>query len=144
MTTDNGGNWVAVWSSTEALGWIGTDTDILVARSTDNGATWTAPAALNTNAAIDSGGDRFSQLATDRAGHWVVVWDSDDALSGTIGTDYDILYAKEPVGAVGGLAELPAVSDSSGPNYALLAALAAAALVALTAGAWYSRRRWLG
>ena len=43
---------------------------------------------------------------------------------------------------VGGIAELPEVSDSSAPNYIALAALAAAALVALTAGTWYARRRW--
>ena len=44
---------------------------------------------------------------------------------------------------VGGLAELPDVSDSSSPSYIALAGLAAAALVALGAGAWYARRRWL-
>ena len=44
---------------------------------------------------------------------------------------------------VGGLAELPDVSDSSSPSYIALAGLAAAALVALSAGAWYARRRWL-
>jgi len=45
---------------------------------------------------------------------------------------------------VGGVARLPNVSGSSGPNYLALAGLAAALLVALTAGAWYARRRWLG
>jgi hypothetical protein len=46
---------------------------------------------------------------------------------------------------VGGIAELPEVSDSSGPNYAALAGgLAAAALLALAAGGWYARRRWVG
>lgn len=44
---------------------------------------------------------------------------------------------------VGGLAELPGVSGSSGPNYVLLAGLAAAAVVALGAGGWYARRRWV-
>ena len=44
---------------------------------------------------------------------------------------------------VGGIAELPDVSDSSGLSYIALAGLAAAALLALTAGAWYARRRWL-
>jgi protein-disulfide isomerase len=47
---------------------------------------------------------------------------------------------------VGGIAELPDVagdSGSSGPSYFALAGLAAAALLALTAGAWYARRRWL-
>jgi len=46
---------------------------------------------------------------------------------------------------VGGTAQLPDVSGSSGRNYIALAGLAAGALVALTAGAWYVRkRRWLG
>jgi hypothetical protein len=44
---------------------------------------------------------------------------------------------------VGGLAALPDVAGSSGPNYALLGGLAAAALVALGAGGWYARRRWV-
>ncbi len=46
--------------------------------------------------------------------------------------------------AVGGIAELPGASDSARRNYVPLAALAAAALVALMAGGWYARRRWLG
>ena len=49
--------------------------------------------------------------------------------------------APTPTPPVGGIAELPDVSDSSGRNYMALAALAAAALVALTAGGWYARRR---
>jgi hypothetical protein len=43
---------------------------------------------------------------------------------------------------VGGTAELPDVSPSSGPNYVALAGLAAAALLALAAGGWHARRRW--
>jgi len=43
---------------------------------------------------------------------------------------------------VGGIAELPAASDSSGHNYVALAGLAAAAVVALGAGGWYARRRF--
>jgi hypothetical protein len=45
---------------------------------------------------------------------------------------------------VGGIADLPDVSQSAGRNHVALAALSATALVALTAGAWYARRRWLG
>lgn len=44
---------------------------------------------------------------------------------------------------VGGLAELPGAAGSSGPNHVLLGGLAAAALVALGAGGWYARRRWV-
>jgi len=51
-------------------------------------------------------------------------------------------FAQAPT-PVGGLAELPDVSDSSGRNYIALAALAAAATLALTAGGWYARRQLL-
>jgi lysophospholipase L1-like esterase len=58
--------------------------------------------------------------------------------SGTWETTYDFPTP------VGGVAELPDVSDSSDPDYVVVAVLAAAALVALGAGGWYARRRWLG
>jgi len=47
-------------------------------------------------------------------------------------------------GPVGGIAELPAVVESDWParNFMALAGLATTALIALTAGAWYARRRW--
>jgi hypothetical protein len=44
---------------------------------------------------------------------------------------------------VGGIAELPDVSDPAARDYVALVGLAAAALAALTAGAWWARRRWL-
>ena len=45
--------------------------------------------------------------------------------------------------AVGGIAELPDISDSSAANYPALAGLVAAALVALVAGGWYASGRRL-
>ncbi len=93
--TDGAGNWVTVWSSSDALGGtIGTDRDILVSRSTDNGETWTAVAVLNSNAATDGGNDLAVQLATDREGTWVAVWYSTDTLGGTLGSDADLLFAR--------------------------------------------------
>ncbi|OFW64318.1 MAG: hypothetical protein A2Y74_06850 [Actinobacteria bacterium RBG_13_63_9] len=49
------------------------------------------------------------------------------------------------VGPVGGIADLPDVAqgDSSARTFTVVAG-AAAALLTLTAGAWYARRRWLG
>jgi len=44
--------------------------------------------------------------------------------------------------AVGGVADLPEVAGSSGPNYIALAGGLAAVLLSLTAGAWYARRRF--
>jgi len=95
VTTDAAGNWVAVWYSSESLsGTIGTDHDILVARSVNNGVSWTAPTALNTNAASDSGIDADPKLSVDAAGNWIAVWHSLDDLGGTIGTDFDILVSR--------------------------------------------------
>jgi hypothetical protein len=95
VTTDEQGTWIAVWRSWNSLGGtIGTDYDILVARSTDDGVTWTAPTALNTNATSDAGLDSRPQLTTDQQGTWVAVWHSSDSLAGTIGTDFDILVAR--------------------------------------------------
>jgi len=91
VATDGAGHWVVVWDSDDDLGGtIGTDYDILVARSTDNGATWTAPAALTTNSAWD----RFPRVATDGGGNWLAAWMSSDDLGGTIGSDVDILVAR--------------------------------------------------
>jgi len=62
VTTDGAGNWLAVWHSGDSLGGrIGTDDDILVASSADNGETWTAPAALNDFATTDSEWDVWPQ-----------------------------------------------------------------------------------
>ena len=149
VTTDGAGNWVTVWASDENLGGtIGTDLDMLVAHSTDKGATWTAPTALNTYATTDTRSDHFPQVTTDGAGNWVAVWDSGENLGGTIGTDLDILVATSAP-PVGGIAELPEVAGapletggSSGPSAGMLAGVAASA-VALGGAAWYTRRRRL-
>jgi hypothetical protein len=43
---------------------------------------------------------------------------------------------------VGGIAELPDVSDSTGRSYMAVAGGLATAVVALATGGWYARRRW--
>jgi hypothetical protein len=59
--------------------------------------------------------------------------------------DTDVLDWTADVSAppVGGIAELPEVADSSAGDYVGLAGLAAVALAAVPAGAWWARRRWL-
>ncbi len=77
LATDGNGNWVAVWRSDDSLGGtIGNDDDVLVARSSDGGRSWSLPIALNTDAATDtsSEGDVLAQVATDGAGVWLVTW----------------------------------------------------------------------
>jgi hypothetical protein len=95
IATDGSGNWVAVWRSDDSLGGtIETDSDILVARSIDNGMSWTAPVELNDGASTDSVTDEFPTLATDGAGVWIAAWTSTNSLGGMIGTDFDILYSR--------------------------------------------------
>jgi hypothetical protein len=58
----------------------------------------------------------------------------------------DVFVDPPLVDPVGGIAELPDVAGDSGSStgaYAGLAGGLAAAVLALTAGAWYARRRWI-
>jgi len=67
---------------------------------------------------------------------------TDGILIFTIGTIRVLAEWQEYSPAVGGTALLPNISDSSPSNYIALAALAGLALVALSGGARYVRRRW--
>jgi hypothetical protein len=94
LATDGKGTWILVWSSTEDLRKTGKrDRDVHFAVSTDNALSWSAPRALNANAAHDWGDDEAPDIATDDKGRWVVVWQSSDSLGNTKGGDRDILFA---------------------------------------------------
>ncbi len=74
-----GGVWIAAWDTDNTLGGtIGADEDILFARSTDDGATWSTPAALNSRAAVDgtSARDLFVDVAADMSGVVIAIWQS--------------------------------------------------------------------
>ncbi|MCC6797357.1 MAG: exo-alpha-sialidase [Candidatus Hydrogenedentes bacterium] len=89
---DATGTFVIVWESDKDLGGTGSDSDIHFCRSIDSGATWSSPAALNTNAAADTGFDHAPQIATDGSGNWTAVWHSYEDLNGA-GTDADIFIS---------------------------------------------------
>ena len=109
VATDGSGKWIAVWESSENLGGTaGTDYDIFVATSLDNGTTWTAPDLLNSNGASDSGSDSKPRISTDGEGNWVVLWQSGDTLGGTVGIDTDIFVS---------------TSGDNGANWSALAVL---------------------
>lgn len=93
IKSDGHGNWVVTWSSTDSLGGrLGNDRDIFIARSTDNGATWTDPAPANSFAEKDgSASDYYAHLATDGYGNWLVQWRS--TVDDGYGTDWDVFVA---------------------------------------------------
>lgn len=96
--TTDGEVWILVWGSQNDLrGTIGDDGDLLIARSTDAGETWTAPEALDPNASRDSRQDLDPVVVTDGAGRWVAAWSSSDDAGGTIGTDFDIVFSRAHV-----------------------------------------------
>lgn len=86
------GTWISVWSSNNSSGGIGSDSDILFSRSTDSGASWSAPAALDPGAGLDGGfADSQPDVAYGSGGVWIAVWTSTNDLGGPIGSDNDIL-----------------------------------------------------
>jgi 6-phosphogluconolactonase (cycloisomerase 2 family) len=94
LTSDGQGNWVAVWFSLSTLdGTIGSDRDILVARSSNGGLTWSAPSALNSYAETDTGDDVNAWVTTDGHGTWLTMWNTTETLGDTIGADRDILLS---------------------------------------------------
>ncbi|MEZ6084407.1 MAG: exo-alpha-sialidase [Phycisphaerae bacterium] len=114
LTTDGAGIWIAAWESEDSLGGsIGFDQDILYARSTDDGATWSTPSPLNINADTDLEDDGNVQLATDGASNWIAVWDSEDDLGGSTGVDRDILVSKSTDGGITWTAPSPLNSNAA-------------------------------
>ena len=95
LVTDGRGHWIVVWMSNDTLGGhIGRDQDILVARSDDDGLTWSDPYPLNANAADDEGSDEYPYAETDGQGNWVVSWKSDDELGGAASGKDNIFIAR--------------------------------------------------
>lgn len=70
LETSGTGVWIASWQS----GALEVETDVYYSRSTDNGATWSKPTALNENPETDSIPDYSPRFATDGAGNWVCIW----------------------------------------------------------------------
>lgn len=100
IQTDGSGLWIVVWDSNDDLdGQLAPpiNVDIFVSFSTDNGATWTDSAPLQSNAAIDSGLDTRPVLVTDHNGNWLCAWTSNEPAFGGGGGvlgEFDILSAR--------------------------------------------------
>lgn len=115
IATDRQGHWVVTWAFRDFSGGgaLGNDFDILCAVSSNNGATWSAPAVLNAEAATDTSAENSPVVATDRWGHWMVVWQSNNSLGGTIGTDDDLLFATSTDNGVTWSTAAPVNSDAA-------------------------------
>lgn len=92
IASDGASRWIASWRSTEDLGGIGTDWDIFISESNDNGSIWSPPIVLNANATTDSGTDQGPKPTTDKNGNWIVAWVSFEDIGGS-GTDQDVFAA---------------------------------------------------
>ena len=89
VATDNAGTWAVVWGSGEDMAGTGTDDDIFMSQSTDNGATWSTPVAVNPWAASDSLRDASPQISMNGA-NWTVSWSSAHDPSDDMQTDFEI------------------------------------------------------
>jgi hypothetical protein len=67
--------------------------DIRVARSIDDGLTWSEPAALNVGSNTDLGDDGGPGIATDGLGNWLAIWDS-SGFADPYREDFDILVRR--------------------------------------------------
>mgnify|MGYP000429725088 CR=1 FL=1 len=67
--------WTIVWANRRDLtGGSGTDEDIVASYSEDQGATWSAPVYVNSNATEDDSTDYFPRIAMNKSGFAVAVW----------------------------------------------------------------------
>lgn len=90
LKTDGLGNWVSMWKVSE-----GANALVYMARSSNNGVTWSAPHVLDSEATVDLGGEiYFPSIAANGAGNWIATWASISDLSGTAGTDSDIVFTR--------------------------------------------------
>jgi hypothetical protein len=95
MAADGMGRVIAIWRSEDSLdGTVGDDYDLMVARSSDEGQTWSNPAPLNEYALTDFDDDHGPRIATDGSGVWIVAWQTRDEIGGAAGDDLDIVMTR--------------------------------------------------
>ncbi len=97
IATDARGNWLVAWRSQRFMVLPNYESDIMVARSTDNGLTWPVQVPLNVQYSCDVGWDDNPAIATDEKGKWIIAWESNDSAfggnPGGVFGDYKIVYA---------------------------------------------------
>jgi hypothetical protein len=119
IASDGEGNVVATLNFHNLAG--GVDYDVYAFTSSDSGNTWSAPISVGLDETTDSHDERYPFVGTDKAGHWVCTYSSDDSLSDTIGSDYDVLYSESrdnghtwtPCKAISGIMRSDTASDQT-------------------------------
>lgn len=79
---------------------FGLDSDVLVSRSTDDGATWSTPSPLAAYSAIDQSTDDWPALAGDGDARVVATWRSFDPGEDELGLDADLFGAVSDDGGI--------------------------------------------
>jgi|GEM_PF-4698276 len=75
IAVDDSGRWVVAWISHNAVGpHDDLDADVLVSMSTDAGATWSAPALLDSAMDTDAANDGAVVLASRGSSRWLAIW----------------------------------------------------------------------
>ncbi len=94
LANDGSGRWLAVFASRRhAADRFGHDADVFVVRSDDRGRTWTGPAPIHADAAVDGSRDADPSVATDGSGRWLVAWTSHRPVAPGDDLDADVLLA---------------------------------------------------
>jgi hypothetical protein len=114
VATDGKGNWVCVWCAAN-VSLSPRDFDILVSRSSDDGATWSDPALLDPAGAdpLEVEDDFHPYVYTDGEGHWIAAWYSYDSRGGTLGDDTDILVSRSTDNGATWTTSVPLNSDAT-------------------------------
>ncbi len=95
---NDGQVWLATWN--RELVTDGDD-DVMLARSTDGGITWSAPAVINNYYDTDGSADDLRpRLATDKAGVWVATWYAKDHFGFPWGPDHDLVFVRSDDGGL--------------------------------------------
>jgi hypothetical protein len=99
IETDGSGTWYVAWFiiNDSMGGPLGTDPDIVISRSLDNGDTWSSPAALDPSAKGQKGGELSPVLAYGGAGRWLAAYSTDHPFGGSLpkaGDDADIVFLR--------------------------------------------------
>lgn len=101
IATDGDGTWLASWISHHPAGANDNlDSDVLVAVSNDDGASWSAPTLLDTAMDTDQASDIHLSLAAGSGGRWMASWERQSfaAVNGFASDDLVVAVAEATCG----------------------------------------------